>query len=434
MIRKRLRLMVALCFTVTTLYSCANRETVDSTNPSSITTFRESTAVESTLEEQRENELVYVDVPVPLLTDGEFHFEERQLEGANMYEQYYHFPNPIDRIEAGRIFLTCSDETELNQGSQYAAYAVKDSQFVPLEAKKFSGDYGLLASTVHVELEYVESDGVCAITYIAPNSEGTPNYNILDTSRGAKKCLIGFFCEAYRGTVIQYPVLLDLETGELTDFLSEIVQEELFPMLSGQIYDAALADGNKLVIRLSDGNYYYFDPNSNCCYCLTELIPQEISGCTLTQGSIICWNESGDYWQIAIDTIEIKQILSGVDTVFSCGISVGNGSSFILYHDSGYLHAFDFTKMRDMLLTNTGDWEVNSENGYASPDGRKLLLTQRENGVFQMGVFDCDTARFLSLARSKADGLTESRIYWNEHNGIEVVSESARDVYNYRFF
>lgn len=436
MITKRLNLIVALCIMVITLCSCTNRETVDSPKSSSVSIPYESTEDERTVDHRGENELVHLAIQVPLMTDGEFGFHERKLEGDDVYEQYYHFTDPVDRVEAGRIFLMCTDETELNQGSHYIAYAVENDELVPLEIKQFSGDYGLLGGTVHVELEYVENDGVWAITYIASNSEATLDFNILDTSRGAKKCLIGFFCKTHIGTLIQYPVLLDLETGELTDFLSEIEQEKLFPMLSGQIYDSAMDDENRLVIKLSDGNYYYIDPNGNCCYCLTELISQEISDCALTQNAIICWNESGDYWQIALDTIEVKQILSDVDTVFICGISEGNGSSFVLYRDGGYLHSFDFNNMTDTLLTNIGSWEINSEDGYVSPDGRKLLVMQRENGIFQMGIFDCDTARFLSLARSNADGLMESQIYWSEYHGIEeveIVSESARDIYNYRF-
>lgn len=434
MFRQILSLVIALCFMVATLYSCANQEAVDSAYSSDTITFNESATADHIVEHQRENELVYVDVLVPLMTKGTFSFEERQLEGADIYEQYCHFTNPIAKIEAGRIFLMCSDEMELNQGNHYTAYIIENGRLVPLEAKQFSMDLNLFTNPVHIELEYVESNGACAITYIASNSGGTPGFNILDISRGPKECLIGLFCEAYSGMTVQYPVLLDLETGKCTDFLSEIAKDELLPMLCGQIYDVAWGDRNRLIIRLSDNNYYYFDPNHSACYSLTELIPQKISDCTLTKDSIIAWNESGNYWQISLETMGVKQFLSNMNTVFSRGISIGNGSSFILHRDSGNLYAFDFVNMKDMLLTSTGGWSLDSDSCYASPDGRKLLVTHGKNGIFQMGIFNCDTAQFISLERNNADGLTESRIFWNECNEIEVISKSAYDVYNYRFF
>lgn len=320
------------------------------------------------------------------------------------------------------VFQLCADPVEMNQGSHYDAYRVTaDGSLEQLEEQQFNNAYTLDGRRYHLSFDWAALDGTKVLTYVPAETEA----GMLSLSDQGSTSL--FLLHRHTGeddTVYSYyPVLLDLETGELTDLLANCRLGSL-----SRICNAAFSpDGNGLLLAQEGGAIYYCDLESGTVYSLDELSGQPVKACTLTDDTIICWSQGsegegvlGDYrfWSIRLSDFtrqEMPEMETGPDTStlrfahlagFDSQLRQGcmfSGSPYALCTDgSGQTYVLDMEQ-----------WQLQAVEGYTLPasnlsctgslDGQRLLL--KDTGNNRTAVLDYRNCRMVRLDVQRAESL-----------------------------
>ena len=140
---------------------------------------------------------------------------DRSILGGMIEGRYVH--NPVSCNAREGVYVICTDEIEMNQGSHYDAYYEENGAFFKLEEHTFRGDYTVLENDFYIAFDWAVHDGQVALTYVG---EGE-NYRIPANPGDADAMLVELLC-SFRDvegeyTSTAYPVFLNLETGELND-------------------------------------------------------------------------------------------------------------------------------------------------------------------------------------------------------------------------
>lgn len=353
--------------------------------------------------------------------------------------RYYHISDSGHMEIAPGVFRICTDPPEMRQGSHYGLFRMSDSGLQQLPENTFSHTYQVLDNEIPVTFSYALYGDVPVITYISPNE--LP-FRIHDAVLGDHQCLISFRCRLKDVVTVDYPMILDVKSGELTDFLGTIEKGTLPSdlLLEGDntgffLQETALMEGNRLLAKLTGGKHYYYDPVNRQAWDLDELSGRQIDQCVVVGTDIFCYNGVDDIWKINGKNLAVTEVLSDIAYVeFFGGIWQGNGCSFVLYRDESWnLHAFDFLTMSDRVLREPDGWLLEGYRCHPSPDGRKLFLADSEDQTIQLLVFDCDQGKFLLIQRENPNNVQESRSAWTENNALVVITEDQRDHYVYNW-
>lgn len=229
------------------------------------------------------------------------------------------------------MFLICTDQQMMRQGSHFVAYIEDGGQLIQLEQHHFSGDFALLGNSFHVEFDWAEHNGVCSFTYVDPKSP----IGMAGLSGPPEAVLMTFNCtiEDSSGNSLftLYPVLMNLYTGEMTDVLAGTGAETM-----PGIYNSAISpDGQKMLLivtspDLTDEDLYYADLVNHRLYSLEELSGQKPDACAFAGNAIACWTLKGasapdwkkpetfrdpslgayDIWTVDPDTLERRDLFT----------------------------------------------------------------------------------------------------------------------------
>ena len=309
---------------------------------------------------------------------------------------------PVDNCG---VFHLCADPVEMNQGSHYDAFAVNaDGALEQLEEAQFNNAYTLDGSRYHLNFDWAEHNGIKTATYIPADMEAS----MLTLSDESSKSLflLRWLAEEDNTVYSYYPVLLDLESGELTDLLANCRLGSL-----SHICNAAFSpDHSGLLLAQEGGAIYYCDLKSSTVYSLDELSGEPVKACTVTGDKIICWSQGGEgsgvlgdyhFWSIELSDFkrqEMPSLQTDVDTGslrfahlagFDSQLRQGNmfsGSRYALCTDgSGQTYVLDME-----------DWSLRAVDGYTLPasnlsstgslDGQRLLL--KDTGSNKAAVLD----------------------------------------------
>lgn len=326
-------------------------------------------------------------------------------------------------IENCGVFHLCADPVEMNQGSHYDAYGVTaDGSLEQLEEKLFNNAYTLDGSRYHLSFDWAEFDGTKVMTYVPADMEAS----MLSLSdQGSTSLFLLRWHTGEDDTVYTYyPVLLDLETGELTDFLADCRLGSL-----SRICNAAFSPNrNGLLLAQEGGAIYYCDLESGTVYSLDELSGQPVKACTLTDDKIICWNQGGEgggvlgdysFWSISLADFKRQEMpepesepdtsalrfahLAGFDSQLRQGCMF-SGSPYALCTDgSGQTYVLDMEQ-----------WQLQAVEGYTLPasnlsctgslDGQRLLL--KDTGSNRAAVLDYRDCTMVRLDVQSAERLS----------------------------
>lgn len=84
-------------------------------------------------------------------------FAEPKFSVGNVIEGLY-VHTPVATHARSGIYLVCTDEVEMKQGSHYDAYREENGEFIKLEEHPFSQDYTLYGNDIHVEFDWVKHE------------------------------------------------------------------------------------------------------------------------------------------------------------------------------------------------------------------------------------------------------------------------------------
>lgn len=218
----------------------------------------------------------------------------------------YVFVPAYARTEGG-MFIVCTDEVEMKQGSHYAAYAYENGQLVLQENHRFDQTYTVQGKTCRLMFDWAEHDGRAAITWALTADE--------QRRMGSEENwrLEGGLTTQYRVKLGNWPVTIDLRTGALTDPLagydtSQFPKDafvETWPDEQGRCLLAQLVSTSPY--RLTR---YYFDGTDVTP--LAQLCGGEPSHAYLTGNMLVYWQWEDDApppgalsaWRIDLDTME----------------------------------------------------------------------------------------------------------------------------------
>lgn len=391
-----------------------------------------------------EGPLVSVFDQIPVYDPGtslDFPIQSGNAPDDLLTASYYHINSYGHFYRTPGVFRICTDPPEMRQGSHFGLFEMENGGLKKIPSHSFSQTYEIFSDTVKVEFEYALYDGQVIVTWIAPDDL---DFRIHDAAVGDGKCLISFQCAVKDAMNVDYPMLLDVRTGQLTDFLQE-VDISSFPsnfwQEDAQFYSfilqyTVLFEENRLLAKLIGGDYILYDPPTGKVYDLSELSDRQVAGCALTGDSIICWDDVANYWRIDWNTLLVYDVLTDVPYVeFNSGIWQGSGCSFTLYRDHEWnLHVFDFLTGEDRVLAEPEGWTIEGYRCHPSPDGRKLYMTGADgNGTFQFLIFDCDRMQFILLERENPNSVRESLSQWSADNALVVISDTSQDFYVYEW-
>lgn len=117
----------------------------------------------------------------------------------------YIFVPDYAHIEGG-MFMVCTDDVALRQGSHYAAYVYENGALVRQEEQHFDQVYTQDGQTYHLRFDWAAHDDRVAITWSPA----------LDDIDGGEWQLHGGTTEAFRVTLGEQAMALDLRSGALT--------------------------------------------------------------------------------------------------------------------------------------------------------------------------------------------------------------------------
>lgn len=351
----------------------------------------------------------------------------------NLKAQYIHTA-AVANYEGEGVFKVCIDEYEMNQGSSYLVYAIEDNEFVAYPNKHFTNEYTIFDNKFYVDFEYSICNGKLVLTHVSAERD-EEKWRIENVAMGANEVLITFYCSLPDGGNLSYPMVLNVETHELTDFLQNMDAKTLFSSLSQRIKHIRFVNPDTVIVERSDGEYFYFNIVTGEVFDLKRISGLEIEDCALVQNQIVCWDLNGNYGWIDVDSLVFHPLISVGQTEFSSGIWCENGCSFVLYRaNDNTIHLYDFMDCEDVILKPPNGWQLIGDRIHPSPDGRKFLLqTTDDKGIIQILVFNCDTQSWVVIERDNPNNSDESLIEWSAANEIVVTSKSRQDFYIYQF-
>ncbi|MGN0335530.1 MAG: hypothetical protein ACI4DV_07715 [Lachnospiraceae bacterium] len=373
--------------------------------------------------------------------------------GGALEAAYVHTPAASYALDG--VYLICTDEIEMKQGSHYDAYYEENSEFIKLEEHSFCQDYTILNNDFHVEFDWVEHNGTAVFTYV----DVDVSYRKSNRSDDINTALFWFSCTSVGDdgmeTGTEYPVVIDLETGKLTDILAGTGAEDLMNIANSAISE----DLSKMLLVQSDGTLYYVDITGKKLYSIDELSGEHAEACSLTGNALACWVRKDGYhaWNIDLTTFERRELFDGIPDAASAEVRDA-GIEFMAGFDTwirgsdmyaGSSFALETDGNRNVYVIDLSNGERIQIEGFLwpeerypdiqcipSPDGKKLLLCGGHTGYnYQyIGVLNFADRTYMEFSRENGNDVREHSAYWFDPDSIIIrttATESSHDYYVY---
>lgn len=270
------------------------------------------------------------------------------------------------------VFWFCTDDQEMRKGNHYDTYYLEDGVLKRLNNVSFCREYTLLGENVILELSYTVHNGKVLLTYVPVEQQGNNYAHVVDSSRGPKECLVEFILCRDGKKQIRYFALVDLETGELTDFLSEF-DSKIFENLVFQFvcWDE---ENNFIAQQYGSEKIYYFD----------------VAGLRLIENY-------------------------AYDAEMECPFEIT-----AYYEDGRCYRIYDPAEDETVLLCLPGMWDG---QWYPMDGNRKLVMCKRIGSICQLLIFDADTNMLIRIKRENAnssdvrESVSDQELVISSHDG-----------------
>lgn len=390
-------------------------------------------------------------VPVPT---GDWPEEPELTQGTvgqQVEVQYIHLPDAGSGCDYNNNTIFQVDRADDGSILEVHYWAIAGNELVPLETNttRFSTVWDSVTYTDTVY--WCEYQGVIscynngtagmALDYNCTVSalEGRTDAVLLNLSQGKQM--------DYR----EYPVLLDLESGEITDLLEGTGWEAAAPLTEVQWTD----DLSAAILSSDRTGWYYCDRAANTTASLNELTGLEVSSAYLAEDStLILLTLSGpqgdccDVWTYQPDSGTLTQTFSQLpvyqrheEQPWGFQFFFGGGRGIYVAEDGG-------VSVLDLVtggITAVEGFSLSQTDGTLLPNtsGSKVLFAGHNDqteglGISSLGVMDLEKGTFTLLDREHYDAVYEGVLGWFDEDRIAITAHGKDDynqtyLYLYRF-
>lgn len=363
---------------------------------------------------------------------------DRSFLGGVIEGRYVHTPVSCNAREG--VYVICTDEIEMNQGSHYDAYYEENGEFIKLKEQTFQGDYSVFGQNFHLEFDWVLHNGQVVITYVGVEESYRIPVNPGDSDAMLVELLCSVNTETGEKVATAYPVFINLETGELMNVLAGTCAE----MLGDLCNQAVSEDGSKMLLAQSDGTLYYVDLVAKELYSVEELSGERADACSLIGDTLACWVlKDGQYraWNVDLETLERKEVftgnpnvmyLNGFDIIVHWG-TMFTGSHFALEVDENSNVTVIDLATGERFPVEGFTWPADQYQDVlweCSPDGKRLLISGGEIGLKYeyIGVLDFEKMQYLEFERVNPNEVYEWKPYWFDKDTV-IIQATSKDSY-----
>ena len=331
-------------------------------------------------------------------------------------------------------------------------WAAEGDQLVPLETRTTEFSTTWEGVTYTDTVYWCEYDGA-----ISCHCDGTAGYALdYDCNTiaipGSTDSVILRLSQGSQMDYRQYPVLLDLETGEVTDLLDGTGWEKAAPLT-----DVRWTDDLSAAILSSDRTgWFYCDRAAKTTTALDELTGLEIFSAWFGQdGALILLTRSGpdgecyDVWTWQPDSGALTRTFSQLP-VYQSREENPHGFQFFFGGGQGIYVAEDGTvSVLDLVTGGTTiveDFSLSQQENVtliANASGTKVLFASYDGqadglGISSLGVMDLEKGVFTLLDRENYDALQEGSLSWFDEDRVAITAHGKEDynetyLYLYRF-
>lgn len=249
----------------------------------------------------------------------------------------------------------------------------------------------------------------------------------------------------------QYPVLLDLATGEVTDLLGGTSWEGAAPLREVDW----TGDLSAAILSSDQTGWFYCDREAKITVSLKELTGLEVSSAYFANDStLILLTRSGpegnccDIWTWQPDSGALKRTFSQLP-VYRRNEEHPYGFQFFFGGGRGIYVAWDGgVSVLDLVTggaTAVEGFSLSQTDGtlLPNPSGTKVLFASYDDqvdglGISSLGVMDLEKGSFTLLDRENYDHLYEGVLGWFDEDRIAITAHGTDDynqtyLYLYRF-
>lgn len=370
-------------------------------------------------------------VPLYDTSAADWNLTPAKQQNPEIYEAaYYHFDTTVSFLQENLIKI-CTDEQEYNQGSHYAVYEIANGEFHPLENKKFLRDYEIFGSVYRIEFEYTVYNGEIILTYV-PHSGSSDIY--FEKCLSDQTYLLELIDSSDLENTVHPLMVLDIETGELTDYLKTLEPELRQQIIRDQTDDIAFLDKNRFIISKFNGSFYYVDLVISSGCQLNSLIGEELDHAFIAGESIVCYNTSGDFWKIDTADLTYKQLLTGIEYFNAGTLDERYDTSYIVYLFHDEYHIYDTVNEQDHIIVIPEGWDFAPESLHTSPNGKRTYSSKLEGKQYQVLILNFETPSFTELLRNNKNNVTDIHIAWANDGKLVISAEKHNDRLDTEYF
>ena len=250
----------------------------------------------------------------------------------------------------------------------------------------------------------------------------------------------------------QYPVLLDLATGEVTDLLDGTGWETAAPLTEVQWTD----DLSAAILSSDRTGWFYCDRAANTTVSLNELTGLEVFSAYFAEDStLILLTLSGqdgnccDVWTWQPDSGTLTQTFSQLpvyqrheEPSYGFQFFFGGGRGIYVTED-GSVSVLDLVTGETTAVESFSLAQWDTPTFIANPSGTKVLFASHGGqadglGISSLGVMDLEAGTFTLLDRDSDASLHEASLGWFDEDRVVICGYAADDftqscLYLYRF-
>lgn len=373
----------------------------------------------------------------------------------------------------------------------FGVYGMTDEGMVWSEPKYYYGKFSILDTEFQYLVGYVDVGGRLHNALYAENyaHNAFPTYWSYAEDGSGPEVTLSTYRTEDDGRTYYYPVVLNVTTGIMGDFLREI-NPAVADECAARSFELVRRIDNKIVFYTgrygTEQKYYYLDldkeklvelpevpaearralPMYRYCHVISswgdvvllavdkvghssgyrqyflcdanrgrivvleDVVGEELNGCSMLGDKIICAGES-NYWSVNVSTLATEKLFETKQVVLGFAESHKSNASFAVIGGQGNYQVYDFAKGTISDLDQLGRWDNLDSASYAvSPDGRKMVIySKAQGGCIQFAILDCDTNSFVDLVREGGSGMTEeTRIWWYTNSAVAVAPDDRQTV------